>query len=126
MILVANGQEIGCGEIKPEGTTYQLVEEDQARIAETLKRQLHVRIMKSKDRKDFKTFGMVFNGLDIELYMMVFDPEDADHYDFYEIDKLKLLSSVYFYNNVEETIENLLSFKVKYSIYIGYKVFNLL
>ncbi|KAI9020150.1 hypothetical protein CLU79DRAFT_690578, partial [Phycomyces nitens] len=61
-VLVANGQEVGCGEIKFPGTTSQLSEEDRARIAEMLKRQLHVRIMKSKDPKEFVTFGMVFNG----------------------------------------------------------------
>jgi hypothetical protein len=54
--LVANGQEVGCGEIKPPGTTSQLVKEDRARTAEILKRQLHVRIMKSKYPKEFVYF----------------------------------------------------------------------
>ncbi len=68
---------VGCGEIKPPGTTSQLVDEDRARTAEILKRQLHVRIMKSKDSKEFVTFGVVFNGFNIELYVMAFDFENT-------------------------------------------------
>ncbi|RCH82235.1 hypothetical protein CU098_007197 [Rhizopus stolonifer] len=76
-VLVANGQEVGCGEIKPPGTTSQLVEEDRARTSELLKRQLHVRFMKSKDPKQFVTFDAVFNGFNIELYVMAFDFENT-------------------------------------------------
>ncbi|RCH83375.1 hypothetical protein CU097_006373, partial [Rhizopus azygosporus] len=53
-VLFVNDQEVGCGEIKSPGTTSQLLEEDWARTAETLKRQLPVCIMKSKDTKEFK------------------------------------------------------------------------
>lgn len=117
--------EVGCGEIKPPDTASQLVEEDRARTAETLKRQLHVRITKSKKTKEFKTFGVVFNGFEIELYMMVFDPENPNPYNFYMIESLKLPSSPQLYTNVEETIEDLLCFKVKCSMHIGYKTYNL-
>lgn len=118
-IILTNDQEVGCGEIKPPGTIPQLVNEDRARTAETLKRQLHGRIMKSKDQKEFVTFGMIFNGFDIELYLMAFDVESTPPYQFYKIDSLKLPSSPVSYTSIEETIENLLSFKVKCSIYIG-------
>ena len=36
-VLVANGQEAGCGKVKFPGATTQLVEEDRARTAEILK-----------------------------------------------------------------------------------------
>lgn len=75
--------------------------------------------MKSKDQKELVTFGMVFNGFDIELYLMTFDVEGTPPYQFYEIDTLKLPSSPVSYTSIEETIENPLSFKVKCSIYIG-------
>lgn len=89
------------------------MEEDRARTAEILKRQLHVRIMKSKDPKEFVTFGVVFNGYNIEMYVTAFDPQNTPPYQFYEIEKVKLPSSPDLYINIEETIENLASFKVK-------------
>ncbi|GAA5816938.1 hypothetical protein MFLAVUS_010473 [Mucor flavus] len=92
-VWVANGQEVGCSEIKAPNTSSQLVEEGQARTAEILERQLYVRIMKSKDPKEFATFGVVFNGFNIELYVMAFDFENTPPYRFYEIEKLKLPSS---------------------------------
>lgn len=49
--------------------------------------------MKSKDPKEFATFGVVFNGFNIELYVMAFDFENTPPYRFYEIEKLKLPSS---------------------------------
>lgn len=122
--MVANGQEVGCGEIKPPGTTSHLVEEDRARTAEILKRQLHVRIMESKDPKEFVTFGVVFNGFNIELYIMAFDFENTPSYQFYETEKLKLPSSPELYTNIEETIENLASFKVKCSIYVVQEMYD--
>lgn len=78
--MAANGQEIGCGEIKPPGTTSQLVEEDWARMAEMLKRQLYARIMKSKDPKEFVTFSIIFNEFNIELYVMDFEFENIPPY----------------------------------------------
>jgi hypothetical protein len=76
--------------------------------------------MKSKDPKEFVTFGMVFNGFNIELYVMAFDFENTPSpYQFYQIEKLKLPSSPELYTNIEEIIENLASFKVKCLIYIG-------
>jgi hypothetical protein len=65
--------------------------------------------MKSKDPKEFVTF----------VYVMAFDFENTTPYQFYEVEKLKLPSSPELYTNIEETIENLESFKVKCSIYVG-------
>lgn len=89
-----------------------------------LKRQLHVRIMKSKDPKEFVTFGVVFNGFNIELYVMAFDSENTPPYQFHEIEKLKLPSSPESYTNIEETIGYLTSFKVKCSIYIWQEMYD--
>ncbi|KAL0088628.1 hypothetical protein J3Q64DRAFT_1340482 [Phycomyces blakesleeanus] len=111
LILIANGQEVGCGEIKTPCPTSQLLEEDRSRIAETLKRQLHARIMKSKDVKEFFTFGIIFDGFNIELYMMIFDFQRTLPYQFYYVERVKLPTSFESYNNMEETIEYLLSFK---------------
>ncbi|KAI8976048.1 hypothetical protein BDB01DRAFT_728193 [Pilobolus umbonatus] len=71
------------------------MEEDHARTAKTLKRQLHARIMNAKDTKEFKTFGVIFNGFSIELYVMIFDPENKNTFNFYDIEMLKLLTSLY-------------------------------
>lgn len=67
---------------------------------------------------------MIFSGFDTELYVMVFGSKNTHPYNFYEINMLKLPSSPQLYTNIEETIENLLSFKVKCSIYIGYKMYD--
>lgn len=119
-ILIANDQEIGCGEIKPPGATSQSIEEDRARTSESMKRQLHTRILKSKDTKEFMTFGLVFSGLDIELYVMVFDTEKSPVYNLYEVENVKLPTTLEHYMNIEETLEYLLSFKVVYSISTNY------
>ncbi|ORE14393.1 hypothetical protein BCV71DRAFT_276058 [Rhizopus microsporus] len=42
---------------------------------------------------------------------MVFGSKNTHPYNFYEINMLKLPSSPQLYTNIEETIENLLSFK---------------
>ncbi|KAI9267025.1 hypothetical protein EDC94DRAFT_692268 [Helicostylum pulchrum] len=82
--------EIGARETKLPGIYEKLIEEDRTRTAEILKRQLHVRIMKSKDRKEFRTFGMAFSGFDIEFYVMVFDDEKKSPYQFHQIEQVKL------------------------------------
>ncbi|CAO3606959.1 unnamed protein product [Cunninghamella blakesleeana] len=110
LTLFANDQEIGCGEIKLPGTYISLAEEVRARIAEVLKRQLHRRII-SKEKKEFATFGMMINGYDIELYIMIFDENQNLPYKFYQVDNIKLPISYQFYTNLEQTIESLLSFK---------------
>lgn len=56
-IIINKGTELGCGEIKPIGTSIALLEEDRARLAETMKRQLNVRIVRAKSIKEFQTFG---------------------------------------------------------------------
>ncbi|KAI8967743.1 hypothetical protein BDF20DRAFT_829006 [Mycotypha africana] len=48
---------------------------------------------------------------------MVFDFKNTPPYQFYQLEKLKLPSSPELYTNLEETIENLASFKGKCSIY---------
>lgn len=112
MLITKNGQEIGCGEIKPPGTSESLVETDRARIAEIMKRQLHVRMMKSKDIKEHITFGIIFDGFNVELYSLTFNTIDCFPYKFNQLEKLKLPSSPELYNNMEETLEYLLGFKV--------------
>ncbi|KAI9262506.1 hypothetical protein EDC94DRAFT_95841 [Helicostylum pulchrum] len=82
-----------------------------ARTAEMLKRQLHGRTIKSKYEKEFVTFGIVFNGFDIEFYVMAFGVEGTPHYQFYQINTLKIPSSPTSYTNIEESIEIFLSFK---------------
>ncbi|GAA5800723.1 hypothetical protein HPULCUR_006159 [Helicostylum pulchrum] len=91
-VLVANGHEVGCGEIKPPGTSFRLLEEDRARSAEILKQQLYVRMLKSKNPKEFVTFGY-----DIELYIMVFDFENSCRYQFYEIEASRFARTLHKY-----------------------------
>ncbi|KAI8085963.1 uncharacterized protein B0P05DRAFT_28991 [Gilbertella persicaria] len=110
-VIMANGLEVGCGEVKTANTSFYLLEEDRARMAETLKRQLHVRMMKSKKTKEFVSFGILFDGFKIELYTMTFEAEKTPPYQLYEAEKLTLPSSPETYVHFEETIEHLISFK---------------
>ncbi|KAI9468468.1 MAG: hypothetical protein EXX96DRAFT_590738 [Benjaminiella poitrasii] len=110
-IFYANDQEIGCGEVKVYNDNYSLLDNDRARIAETMKRQLHVRIMNCKEQKEMMTFGMFCNVYDIELYIMTFDDKVKQPYQFYKIRTLTVPSSRHTYTNMEETLEYLKSFK---------------
>ncbi|KAI8385615.1 hypothetical protein BD560DRAFT_321979 [Blakeslea trispora] len=67
--------------------------------------------MKSKSTKEFKIFGIVFNGFDTELYTLAFDPNDANPYHLYLVEALKPPNSLDLYSNTKETLEYLLSFK---------------
>lgn len=53
-MFYAGTEEIGCREVKvvDEDKKY-----DRTRIAETMKRQLNIRIMKSKQQKEMMTLG---------------------------------------------------------------------
>jgi hypothetical protein len=113
-LLLNDDTEVGCGEIKCQGTSEKLQENDRARIAETLKRQLHQRIMKARDIKEFKTFGIFIQGFKMELYTLTFDANEG--YQLYQLDTLDLPSSKETYNSLDETLELIASFKVRYTI----------
>ncbi|KAI8377038.1 hypothetical protein EDC96DRAFT_435715, partial [Choanephora cucurbitarum] len=81
------------------------------RIAETLRRQSHVRIMKSNNTKEFATVGVMFNEFSIVLYAIAFDSSNTFPYQLYEVKRLMIPSSPDLYTNMEETFENLKSFK---------------
>lgn len=83
-VFYANDQEIGCGEVKVCNDNPSLLDNDRARIAKTLKRQLHVRIMKCKDQKHMVTFGMFCDGHEIELYIMSFNEKAEQTYQLYK------------------------------------------
>lgn len=95
-----------------------VVEKDRARAAELLKTWLHVLVMKSKDLKEFVSFGIAFDGFDIELYVTAFDLENNRPYQFYEIKHLKLSLP----HNYTPTLKKLSSFMAKCLIYIGLDV----
>jgi hypothetical protein len=109
-IILNEGRELGCGEIKPIGTPIALLEEDRARLAETMKRQLNVRIMKAKSIKEFQTFGFFIYGFEIELYVMRFDEENG--YQLYLSQNITLPTTSSSYSNMDITLGLLLAFKV--------------
>lgn len=60
-IILNEGRELGCREIKSIETPIALLEKDRTRLAEIMKQQLNVRIMKAKSIKEFQTFGFFRN-----------------------------------------------------------------
>lgn len=54
--------EIGIGEVKPLNASKGQVEEDRIRIAELLKKLLHVRMSKAKHINEFIVFGIMVFG----------------------------------------------------------------
>lgn len=87
------------------------LEEVRARICETMKKQLHLRIKNAKDVKEFVSFGLFFCKKQIELYSMKFTT--AEGYHVYLLETIVLPTFSDTYTSLEETIEVLLSFKVK-------------
>ncbi|CAO3700154.1 unnamed protein product [Rhizopus stolonifer] len=108
----ADCTEIGCGEVKVGNVTHSLLENDRARIIETMKRQMHVRIFKSKGIKEIKTFGIFCNNYDIELYVLYFvDSHDQEPYNVQHLQTLKLPTTKDTYTFMGETLEYILGFK---------------
>lgn len=113
MILYYDGKRIGCSEVKKDHNIhFKLLESDRARIAETMKRQLRVRIMASKSEKEMITFGIFCSGHTIELYIMSFNSKAEVPYQLYKIQTLKIPTSLSTYTHIEESLEYLKSFKV--------------
>ncbi|KAI9262507.1 hypothetical protein EDC94DRAFT_95845 [Helicostylum pulchrum] len=111
-ILYSNGIEIGCGEVKicDEEDT-ELIENVPARMAETMKRQLHIRILNCRDEKEMKTFGILFKDHTIELYTMSFNRNAELPYQLYKVMILKIPNSRSTYTSMDETMEFLLGYK---------------
>ncbi|KAG1183650.1 hypothetical protein G6F36_008295 [Rhizopus arrhizus] len=62
--------EIGIGEVKPLNASKEQVEEDRIRIAELLKKLLHIRMSKAKHINEFIVFRIMIFGETIEYYTM--------------------------------------------------------
>lgn len=109
-IILNEGRELGCREIKCIETPNTLLEEDRTQLTETMKRQLNVRIMKAKSIKEFQTFGFFIYGFEIELYVMRFDKENG--YQLYLSQNITLSTTSSSYSNLDITLGLLLAFKV--------------
>lgn len=72
IILVCDGNEVGCGEIKPPTATANELKEDRCRIPEHMKRQLPRRLQSASDEKKLVTFGFFVFGQELELSMLEF------------------------------------------------------
>lgn len=107
---MSKGQEIGCGEIKTKGTSLSLLEEDRARIAEIMKRQLHVRIMKAKSEKEFITFGIFIYDIRMDVYVMRFSKKSG--YQLYLLQTITLPTTPTSYSNIDISLAFLLAYKV--------------
>lgn len=114
--------EIGCGKIKFNSVDKRLLEEDRARLGETLKRQLHRRIKNAKSEKEFQTFGAFIEGPHVELYKSTFSRQEG--YEFILLCKIAFPTEKSTYTFMEESLEILYSFKVKQGFYFKNNVMN--
>ncbi|CAO3611251.1 unnamed protein product [Mucor hiemalis] len=73
IIITYKGEEVGTAEIKPLGTSKNLVDTDVCKIAEICKRKLHLRMEAAKSAKEFKTFGIMISGRQVNFSSLKFD-----------------------------------------------------
>ncbi|CAO3611263.1 unnamed protein product [Mucor hiemalis] len=73
IIITHNGEEVGTVEINPLDTSKNLVDTDVCKIAEICKHQLHLRMKVAKSTKEFKTFGLLISGRQVNFSSLKFD-----------------------------------------------------
>lgn len=90
-IIYSNtGAEIGTIEITIVDAVDSLVEEDKYRIAESLKKQLHKRLLHARQEKELITFGAMFYENKFEFSIMEFTENAKYDYTVYESIPLSL------------------------------------
>ncbi|KAI8373495.1 hypothetical protein EDC96DRAFT_563056 [Choanephora cucurbitarum] len=72
LLLSEDGVELGNGEVKPFGASPKEVEEDEARVPEMMKQQLHRRLVSSRSTKEHQAFGINFVGDQVTLSSLSF------------------------------------------------------
>ncbi|KAI7871969.1 uncharacterized protein EV154DRAFT_110165 [Mucor mucedo] len=72
MVFCTKSFEIGNGEVKPANTPKAFVDLARARILETCKRQLHVRLRKASPWKEAVAFDVHIYRLSYKLYIVSF------------------------------------------------------
>lgn len=108
-----DNREIGFGIIRPGNTSEATLESGRVAMAESMKRQVHLRIIKAKDTKEFYTFGILFHGHTIELFVMMFtDANPRVPYTMYQIETLINPTSFNTFGFADITLECLSGFKV--------------
>ncbi|KAG1169876.1 hypothetical protein G6F46_003049 [Rhizopus delemar] len=103
IVICAKGVEVGCGELKPFGKAKELIEIDRARIGEVCKRQLHVRMWKSKSMKEHVTFGILLAGYQLELIKLKFNNGE---YEYSLLKTIKLFGRDAYYKDIENALAN--------------------
>lgn len=99
---------MGNGEIKPVGTANTCVDVARARVLETCKRQLHLRLKAASSPKEATTFGVLVYGLCYETFVVSF----SDGYYPYERVSVGLLpTSFSTYKNAEKTLMDFIQLK---------------
>ncbi|KAI8974438.1 hypothetical protein BDB01DRAFT_881019, partial [Pilobolus umbonatus] len=107
--------DIGMGEVKHHLVSPSEVEIDRIRIAEMLKKMLHKRISRSKDKLEFIVFGMMIYGEKMEYYTMEYNEKNYI-LSLLRISVLPTLPNTFTYTSL--SLETLYEFKVKsYSIF---------
>lgn len=109
IFITKQGSEIGCVEIKPFNTDDDDIENDRIRIAEVLKKQLHLRIAISKGTINHQTFGLMIYGSTVEFYCMNLDASDNYNFTLLKTATLPTLQDTYTY--MAGTLEIFKSFK---------------
>ncbi|CEG66353.1 hypothetical protein RMATCC62417_02951 [Rhizopus microsporus] len=111
--------EVGNGEIKPVGTSKSCVDVARARVLETCKRQLHVRLKTASLPIEAKTFGVLVYGLCYETFVVSF----SDGYYPYERVSVGLLpTSFNTYKNAEKTLMDLIQLKESMSMSLSTEI----
>jgi hypothetical protein len=72
IITTIAGLEVACGEVKPPGTSEELLDIDRSRVQEHCKRQLHGRMYHAQSTKEFIVYGFMVAGPIVELYVTRF------------------------------------------------------
>ncbi|KAG1056594.1 hypothetical protein G6F43_001539 [Rhizopus delemar] len=103
IVICAKGVEVGCGELKPFGKAKELIEIDRPRIGEVCKRQLHVRMWKSKSMKEHVTLGILLAGYQLELIKLKFNNGE---YEYSLLKTIKLFGRDTYYKDIENALAN--------------------
>jgi hypothetical protein len=109
-------QELGCGEVKVGNVCPKLLEEDRARLGESMKKQLHNRIFRAKNESEFKTFGLFIHNTTIEMYTCKFT--NNKEFVFVLLKSITLPTLKTSYTTMEETSEIMMSFKVRLGVVV--------
>lgn len=108
IIYTNDGTEIGTGEMKPYNANYSAILQRSISTAESLKKQLHKRMLLARSEKELVTYGVMIYGDQTELKTMTLTADGK--YNYITIYDATLPTSDKTYTFMEETLEILIQF----------------